>query len=103
MLFEGDDIGKWLQRQKQPGTWAQLLPDQQQRLSKLGVQPDQAPAPAATRTTKGPTKAQAAFQRGLAALTQWVEREGDRPVPRGNSEQITVDSDPEPVTVKLGV
>ncbi|GHJ34384.1 hypothetical protein TPA0910_88170 [Streptomyces hygroscopicus subsp. sporocinereus] len=35
------------------------------------------------------------------ALTQWVEREGDRPVPRGHSEEITVNS--EPVTVKLGV
>ncbi|WP_434100661.1 helicase associated domain-containing protein [Streptomyces olivaceoviridis] len=47
------------------------------------------------------SKAQAAFQRGLAALTQWVEREGDRPVPRGHSEQITANG--EPVTVKLGV
>ncbi|WP_406719073.1 Helicase associated domain protein [Streptomyces althioticus] len=102
VLFEGDDIGRWLQRQKNPGTWAQLLPEQQERLSKLGVQPAQAPspAPAAARTTKGPSKAQAAFQRGLAALTQWVEREGARPVPRGHSEQITVNG--EPLTVKLG-
>ncbi len=104
VLFEGDDIGRWLQRQKNPGTWAQLLPEQQERLSKLGVQPAQAPspAPATARTTKGPSKAQQAFQRGLAALTQWVEREGaHRPVPRGHSEQITVNG--EPVTVKLGV
>ncbi|WP_454368395.1 helicase associated domain-containing protein, partial [Streptomyces albogriseolus] len=48
-------------------------------------------------------KAQQAFQRGLAALTQWVEREGNRPVPRGHTEQITVDGETEPVTVKLGV
>ncbi|MFF9336979.1 DEAD/DEAH box helicase [Streptomyces albogriseolus] len=103
VLFEGDDIGRWLQRQKNPGTWAQLLPEQQERLSKLGVQSTErpSPAPVAARTTKGPSKAQAAFQRGLAALTQWVEREGDRPVPRGHSEQITVNG--EPVTVKLGV
>ncbi len=103
VLFEGDDIGQWLERQKKPGTWAQLLPEQQERLSKLGVQPAEAPspAPAASRTTKGPSKAQAAFQRGLMALTQWVEREGDRPVPRGHSEEITVNG--EPVTVKLGV
>ncbi|MFF9691444.1 Helicase associated domain protein [Streptomyces sp. NPDC014623] len=104
VLFENDDLGKWLERQKNPGTWAQLLPEQQQRLVKLGVQPAQAPspAPATGRTAKGPNKAQAAFQRGLAALTQWVEREGaDRPVPRGHSEQITVNG--EPVTVKLGV
>ncbi|MEV7676809.1 helicase associated domain-containing protein, partial [Streptomyces sp. NPDC088752] len=105
VLFEGDDIGWWLQRQKRPGTWAQLLPEQQERLSKLGVQPDQAPAPApaAQHAAKGPNKAQAAFQRGLAALTQWVEREGaDRPVPRGHSEEIAVDGETEPVTVKLG-
>ncbi|MYX73641.1 DEAD/DEAH box helicase [Streptomyces sp. SID3915] len=106
VLFEGDDLGKWLERQKSPVTWAQLSTKQQERLSKLGVQPIQAspPAPAATRTTKGPTRAQQAFQRGVQALTQWVEREGaDRPVPRGHGEQITVDGEAEPVAVKLGV
>ncbi|MFD3571530.1 Helicase associated domain protein [Streptomyces sp. NPDC058667] len=106
VLFDGDDIGRWLQRQKNPGTWAQLSTEQQERLAKLGVQPDQAPAPApaAARATKGPSKAQQAFQRGLAALTQWVERESaHRPVPRGHSEQIAVDGEAEPVTVRLGV
>lgn len=104
----GDDLGTWLQRQKKPGTWKQLSTQQQERLTKLGVHPDQtsAPAPAAPRSAKGksPSKAQQAFQRGLAALAQWVEQEGtDRPVPRGHSEQITVDDEAEPVTVKLGV
>ncbi|MFE1797769.1 Helicase associated domain protein [Streptomyces sp. NPDC059517] len=106
VLFEGDDLGKWLQRQKNPGTWAQLSTEQQERLSKLGVQPAQtpSPAPATARATKGPSKTQQAFQRGLVALAQWVEREGaDRPVPRGHTEEIAVDSEPEPVIVKLGV
>ncbi|MGY1583257.1 Helicase associated domain protein [Streptomyces sp. MN13] len=106
VLFDGDDLGRWLKRQKQPGIWARLLPEQQQRLTKLGVTPLEAPspAPAATRVTKGPSKAQQAFQRGLAALAQWVEREGvHRPVPRGHSEQIAVDGEAEPVVVKLGV
>ncbi|MGA6172580.1 Helicase associated domain protein [Streptomyces sp. NPDC012600] len=106
VLFEGDDIGRWLRRQTQPGTWAQLLPEQQERLVKLGVQPDHAPSPAlaASRGVKGPSKAQQAFHRGLAALTQWVEREGtDRPVPRAHGEEIAVDGEAEPVTVKLGV
>ncbi|MFD0008497.1 Helicase associated domain protein [Streptomyces sp. NPDC127178] len=106
VLFEGDDLGKWLERQKNPGTWAQLSTEQQERLSTLGVQPVQAPspAPAATRATKGSSKAQQAFQRGLAALAQWVEREGaHRPVPRGHAEQIAVDGETEPVIVKLGV
>ncbi|MGA5425190.1 Helicase associated domain protein, partial [Streptomyces lavendulocolor] len=106
VTFDGDDLGRWLHRQKQPGTWAQLLPEQQRRLSKLGVQRDQAPPPApeAARATK-PSKAQTAFQRGLAALTQWVEKEGDRPVPRGTVVEIEVevDGETEPVTVKLGV
>jgi superfamily II DNA or RNA helicase len=106
VLMDGDDIGRWLQRQKQPGTWAQLSAEQQERLSRLGITPAEAPSPAAaaTRATKGPNKAQQAFQRGLAALAQWVEREGaHRPVPRGHAEEIAVDGETEPVVVKLGV
>ncbi|MFD9247367.1 Helicase associated domain protein [Streptomyces sp. NPDC059556] len=101
VTFDGDDIGRWLQRQTQPGTWKQLSEKQQQRLSGLGVQPDQAPAPApaARRGANGPSKAQQAFQRGLAALAQWVEREGpDRPVPRKAVEVL-----PDGTETKLGV
>ncbi|MFE2611898.1 Helicase associated domain protein, partial [Streptomyces mirabilis] len=100
VLMDGDDIGRWLERQTQPGTWAQLSTEQQERLSQLGVKPIQAPSPApsATRSTKGPSKAQQAFQRGLEALAQWVEREGaHRPVPRGHAEEIAVDGETEPV------
>ncbi|SCF66212.1 DEAD/DEAH box helicase [Streptomyces sp. Ncost-T10-10d] len=105
VTFDGDDIGRWLKQQKQPGTWAQLLPEQQERLTKLGVQPTEAPSPApATKHAAGPSKAQQAFQRGLTALAQWVEREGaHRPVPRGHSEEIAVDGETEPTVVKLGV
>ncbi|CAL9616665.1 hypothetical protein SUDANB58_05757 [Streptomyces sp. enrichment culture] len=106
VLMDGDDLGKWLQQQKQPATWARLLPEQQERLSVLGIKPLEEPsaAPAARRARKGPSKTQEAFQRGLAALAQWVEREGaDRPVPRGHTEEITLDGEDEPVTVKLGV
>ncbi|MFH9969479.1 Helicase associated domain protein [Streptomyces mirabilis] len=106
VLFEGDDLGKWLARQREASTWAQLSTEQQERLTGLGVQPLEAPtpAPAVRPSTKGPSKAEQAFQRGLAALAQWIEREGaNRPVPRGHSEQITVDSETEPVAVRLGV
>ncbi|WP_420706038.1 Helicase associated domain protein [Streptomyces sp. NRRL S-455] len=106
VLKDGDDIGRWLQQQRKPVTWTQLSTDQQERLSTLGIKPLEAPspAPAAKGATKGPSKAQQAFQRGLAALTQWVEREGShRPVPRGHAEEITVDGETEPVVVKLGV
>lgn len=70
------------------------------------MRPAQAPpgTPAANSRAKAGTKAQQAFQRGLAALAQWVEREGaGRPVPRGHSEQIAVEGEAEPVVVKLGV
>ncbi|MBT2900354.1 DEAD/DEAH box helicase family protein [Streptomyces sp. McG3] len=106
VLFEGDDIGRWLERQKNPGTWAQLSTDQQERLSTLGVQPIEAPSPApvAARSRTGSGRAQHAFQRGLAALAQWVEQEGaGRPVPRGAVVEIEVDGQEEPVPVKLGV
>lgn len=103
VTFDGDDIGRWLRQQRR--SWAQLSEEQQQRLTRLGVQPATAPSPtpATGRATKRANKAQAAFQRGLAALTQWVEREGHRPVPRGHTEQITVDGQEKPVPVKLGV
>jgi hypothetical protein len=83
VLMDGDDIGRWLQRQRRE--WRLLSSEQQKRLSKLGVQPAQArpPTPTVKGAAKGPTKAQQAFQRGLAALAQWVEREGaQRPIPR---------------------
>lgn len=106
VLMDGDDIGRWLQQQKQPATWTRLLPEQQTRLTALGVQHAQAPppTPADGRTAKGPSKPQQAFQRGLVALTQWVEREGaHRPVPRTHGEEIAVEGATEPVVVKLGV
>ncbi|MBX9399356.1 Helicase associated domain protein [Streptomyces sp. TRM72054] len=106
VLMDGDDLGRWLERQRNPGTWVQLSTEQQERLSRLGVKPLEAPspAPAATRSTKSAGKAQQAFQRGVQALAQWVEREGaHRPVPRGHGEEITVDGEAEPVVVKLGV
>jgi hypothetical protein len=89
--IDGDDIGRWLQRQRRD--WRLLTTEQQDRLSKLGVQPLEAPspAPAATRTAKGPSKAQQAFQRGLVALAQYVAREGGASVKRSHREVIVID------------
>ncbi|WP_435879764.1 helicase associated domain-containing protein [Streptomyces flaveolus] len=104
VLMDGDDFGRWFQRQRRD--WRLLSSKQQKQLSKLGVQPAQArpPTPTVKGAAKGPSKAQQAFQRGLAALAQWIEREGaHRPVPRGHGEQITVDGEAEPALVKLGV
>ncbi|PWI46182.1 DEAD/DEAH box helicase [Streptomyces sp. ICBB 8177] len=105
VLFDGDDIGRWLQRQSQPGTWAQLSTEQQERLAALGIKPAQtpSPAPAATRATKGPGKAQQAFQRGVQALAQYIAREGHHCVPRAHAEEIAVEGEAASVVVKLGV
>ncbi|SCE61587.1 hypothetical protein GA0115261_111593 [Streptomyces sp. OspMP-M43] len=37
VTFEGDDIGTRRWWQQEPGTWAQLLPEQRERLTALGV------------------------------------------------------------------
>ncbi|MFD8119342.1 DEAD/DEAH box helicase [Streptomyces microflavus] len=110
VTFDGDDIGTWRWQQLKAGVQAQLMPEQRERLARLGIKAAELaePAPAATRTTrgsgKGPSKAQAAFDRGLAALGQWVEREGaDRPVPRGAVIEVKADGASEPVPVRLGV
>ncbi|MET9967090.1 Helicase associated domain protein [Streptomyces sp. NPDC006356] len=103
VTFEGDDLGRWLQRQA--NFWVELSEEQQERLSRLGVRPAERPASVpATKNGKTSGKASAAFQRGVTALAQWIEREGaGRPVPRAHSEEIVVDDGAEPVTVKLGV
>lgn len=106
VLFEGDDLGKWLQRQRQAGTWAQLSEEQQERLAGLGIAPAERPsaAPACKEAGAGPGKVSAAFQLGVTALAQYIAREGaDKPVPRGHTEEITVDGETEPVPVRLGV
>ncbi|MFF2225251.1 Helicase associated domain protein [Streptomyces globisporus] len=110
VLMDGDDIGAWRWKQQNAGVQAQLMPQQRERLAKLGIPIAGLPetAPAAARTAKGssknPSRAQEAFQQGLTALAQWVEREGgDRPVPRGAVVEIAVDGESEPVPVKLGV
>ncbi|WP_435866826.1 helicase associated domain-containing protein [Streptomyces viridosporus] len=54
MLFDGDDLGRWLKRQKQPGTRKQLSSRQQERLARLGIKP--APAPPAAPTAKSAAK-----------------------------------------------
>lgn len=85
VLFEGDDLGRWLQRQAYG--WSQLTEEQQRRLSSLGVTPAEQLAPATTDGGKA-----SAFQRGLAALAQWVQREGaHKAVPRGHVEAVVID------------
>lgn len=101
VLFEGDDLGRWLERQRR--AWPELADEQRERLTALGVTPAERPAPAlAAKNTESPGKA-AAFQRGVAALAQYVAREGHHRVPRGHTEEVAVRGEAKPMSVRLGV
>lgn len=88
VLFEGDDLGRWIQQQAK--SWTGLSQEQRQRLTALGVTPAERPAPGPAAKTAG--KLSAAFQRGVEALAQWIEREGaQKAVPREHVETVVVD------------
>ncbi|MEY9842941.1 Helicase associated domain protein [Streptacidiphilus sp. EB103A] len=101
VTIHGHDIGRWLQRQRQPVVWHALTDRQRERLTALGVEPHAAPVaperPGPKGPAKGPGSRSTAFTRGLAALQQYKERTGSLVVPRTHTEEV------EDVTVKLGV
>jgi hypothetical protein len=108
VTWRGDDIGQWHARQRRD--WKQLNEEQQRRLGELGVEP--APRPAAapkTRKVSGAparagssgSEASTAFQRGMAALVQYIQREGKTTVPRRHTERITIEGQEH--HIKLGV
>ncbi|MGW8955848.1 Helicase associated domain protein [Streptomyces sp. NPDC055709] len=102
LMFENEDLGKWLHRQHLD--WHTLSKEQQQRLTALGIKPAHRPSPTTARKATGPQgKASAAFQRGVQALAQYIAREGTHRVPRSHAEEISIDGETEPVTVRLGV
>lgn len=98
VTHRGDDIGRWLTRQARD--WTRLNTEQQHRLGKMGVKPAarpsaaRAPRPARTGAGGGAD----AFQRGVAALTQYIQREGKTVVGRQHVEEL-----PDGTTVKLGI
>ncbi|WLQ53678.1 helicase associated domain-containing protein (plasmid) [Streptomyces poriferorum] len=98
VTVHGVDAGTWISRQRDPALWQTLMPEQRERLNHIGLHP---------RPTASPDTAPAtatAFDRGLHALAQWIEREGrHRPVPRTHSEEIIINGQPELTPVKLGV
>ncbi|MFD4814374.1 Helicase associated domain protein, partial [Streptomyces sp. NPDC058418] len=97
VLFEGDDIGRWLQRQSHD--WFQLSEEQQRRLASLGVKPAKQPAPTVKEGAKSAEgKTSTAFQRGVQALAQYIAREGRTVVGRTHVEEL-----PDGSVVRLGV
>ncbi|WP_329467405.1 helicase associated domain-containing protein [Streptomyces sp. NBC_01431] len=96
----GDGIGRWLLRQQRD--FGRLNPEQQKRLSELGVKPAvQARTASAASGANWAGRGAEAFTRGLAALAQYVEREQRTVVPRQHNEQVTVDGQDH--DVRLGV
>jgi hypothetical protein len=101
VLHDGDDLGRWLERQAQD--WKTLSPEQQHRLSQLGIKPaDTISAPPAVRR-KG-AASNASFQLGVQALRQYVERKGiGNPVPRQHVEAVQVEGQAQPIDQRTGV
>ncbi|MFJ6752072.1 helicase associated domain-containing protein [Streptomyces sp. NPDC091266] len=96
VTVNGQDIGTWLHTQRTG--WEQLNYGQRERLAELGVEP--LPASEAPATAKA-AKGSSAFERGVAALAQYKDREGHVTVPRAHVETVVVDDQEH--TVKLGV
>ncbi|WP_405968629.1 helicase associated domain-containing protein [Streptomyces sp. NBC_00015] len=95
----GQDVGRWLLRQRQPGVWAGLMDGQRQRLEALGVMPLTPEPETPAKASRGGSDA---FKRGLAALAQYKDRTGTvGPVSRSHIERIVIDG--EEHAIKLGV
>ncbi|TXS35568.1 DEAD/DEAH box helicase [Streptomyces sp. uw30] len=91
----GMDIGKWLAKQRTAKVWETLAAGQRERLEQLGITPL---APELEEPAKPSTTPLSAFERGVAALTQYMAREGSVKVPRAHVERLGDGTE-----VKLGV
>ncbi|MGW7731065.1 helicase associated domain-containing protein, partial [Streptomyces canus] len=95
--IHGMDIGKWLAKQRTRSVWEALAAGQRERLEQLGITPP-TPALELEAPAKPPTTPVSAFEKGVAALTQYKTREGHLTVPRGHVEAL-----PDGTEVRLGV
>ncbi|MFD6532117.1 helicase associated domain-containing protein [Streptomyces sp. NPDC060184] len=101
-MVNGLDVGRWLAAQQ--NGWEQLSAGQRERLARLGVRPPEKPAaeavavPAQARSRRAGGARGGAFERGVAALTQYTAREGTVVVARSWSEDL-----PDGTSVRLGV
>ncbi|WP_282089327.1 DEAD/DEAH box helicase [Streptomyces tendae] len=98
VTVHGMDVGKWLAKHRMPKVWQALSDGQRERLEQLGIVPV---TPEPGTPAKAPTTASGAFEKGVAALTQYKAREGSVKVPRAHEESIVVDGQEH--VVKLGV
>ncbi|MFJ1975236.1 Helicase associated domain protein [Streptomyces sp. NPDC087903] len=97
VTVNGLDVGAWLTKQRQPAVWASLAEAQRERLEQLGITP-LAPTPEPELPAKPPATPVSAFEKGVAALTQYKVREGSVKVPRAHTERLEDGTE-----VRLGV
>ncbi len=90
VTVNGVDVGTWTTRQTAPDVWDTLSPEQRERLEALGLKRRTDTAPAAP-TAAGKGGKGAAFERGITALAQYVQREGHLKVPRQHTETVLID------------
>ncbi|WP_097886429.1 DEAD/DEAH box helicase [Streptomyces sp. st140] len=98
VTVNGVDVGTWATRQTDPAVWDTLSAEQQKRLEALGLarRTETTPAAPAGKSGKG-----SAFERGITALAQFVQREGHLKVPRQHTETVVMDGQEH--AVKAGV
>ncbi|MEU7347972.1 Helicase associated domain protein [Streptomyces bacillaris] len=100
VTVNGVDVGAWTTRQTDPAVWDTLSTEQRERLEALGLKRRTDIAPAAP-TAAGKGGKGAAFERGITALAQYVQREGHLKVPRQHTETVLIDGQEH--QVKAGV
>ncbi|MFC4326509.1 Helicase associated domain protein, partial [Streptomyces andamanensis] len=93
VLVQGEDLGAWVAGQR--SEWERLMPQQQDLLKQVGVEP--APAGAEAAAVRPVGRREAARAVNLAAARQYSEREGHLRVPRKHVETL-----PDGTEIKLG-
>ncbi|MFJ9468187.1 hypothetical protein [Streptomyces caniferus] len=78
VLNDDGDHGRFLQRQSQPGSWAQPGAGHQELLPRLGIKSAPTPPPKVTHAARDPFRTQQAFlPAGGQALTQYAACAGE--------------------------
>ncbi|WP_371484251.1 helicase associated domain-containing protein [Kitasatospora sp. NBC_00315] len=86
-MFEGEQLGRWVLAQR--AGWPGLEEDQRDLLSAIGIEADpELVAAKAAAEAKPALSRTDRFAQGLAALAQFVEREGHARVPRAHKEVL---------------
>ncbi|MGF1430018.1 Helicase associated domain protein [Kitasatospora sp. LaBMicrA B282] len=87
--YEGEQLGRWVATAR--AQWSELAEEQRDLLAALGIgeDPDLAAARTAAAAKAAGRRSQAdRFRQGVAALAEFVRREGHARVPRGHREVL---------------